>query len=98
MNAQDFVVTCLNCKGNSRLKIMNDKDVLYEDHVPIIASRLRPDLEWGFECLCGNDSRLAEQERDQLDVLVSGASKQTLEKLAANLARKNEKRFSMVVA
>lgn len=93
-----FIITCLNCKGQSRIKILNDTEVLYVDHTPIIACRLRGDMKWGFECICGNDSRLAREERDDAPMLMLQGSQQALEKLIASLKRKDEDKFVMETA
>ncbi len=53
---------------------MSGNTVLYKDHVPIISSRLRADAQWGFECQCGNNSLIAEEEVKDLDMLVQNPS------------------------
>lgn len=95
---EDVLITCLNCKGQSRIKIINDTQVMYIDHTPIIACRLRGDMKWGFECTCGNDSRLAREERDQAPMLLQAGSKQAFDKLIASLKVKDEKKFVMETA
>lgn len=94
-----FVITCLNCRGHAEIKI-NDatKQVMYLQHVPIIACRFRPDLKWGFECRCGNDTRLAPEERSQADMLVSGASPDIVERIVKTVTAKPERKFSMETA
>lgn len=69
---------------------------MYIDHVPIIAARLRGDLNWGFECQCGNDSRLAPQEKEQAMLLVSGVSKERVKAIADRLEQTPYERFSMI--
>ena len=75
---------------------------MYIDHTPIISCRFRGDLNWGFECMCGNDSRLAREEREDVDMLVQASDedyKQTIiEKLIASLKIKDAKKFRMVEA
>lgn len=99
MTDEKYRVTCRNCKGSDIIRFVNQGNqthVFYTNHVPIIAARYRPDLKWGFECgNCGNDSRLAYEERNNLKVLVRGASESALEAIAKNLKRKNEDNFSM---
>ena len=92
---ENFKITCLNCKGESRIRILNDKDVLYIDQIPIIACRFRGDLKWGFECQCGNDSRLAKEELKDIDTLVQGGE-HSIERLARSLKVKDERKFKMV--
>lgn len=70
---------------------------MYKDHVPIISARLRPDGKWGFECQCGNDSRVAPEEKDDLPFLVQGGA-HAIAKIAESLRPKNENKFRMETA
>lgn len=80
------------------IQIINDTQVMYIDHTPIIACRLRGDMKWGFECICGNDSRLAYEEKEQAPSLLLQGSKAELDKLIASLKIIDEKKFRMVQA
>lgn len=95
MKLKSYRVTCKKCGGSDVLKITDKNQVFYTEHTPIIAARFRPDLKWGFECMCGNDSRLAIEEKDQLGFLVKNASKQTVADIAKNLTKTNATRFKM---
>lgn len=68
-----YKITCLGCKQSAHLNILEGQ-VVYVDHTPIVASRLRADMKWGFECLCGNDDRLCASEISQVESLVQGAT------------------------
>lgn len=95
MQGTNYKVTCKKCGGNDILTVTDDRTVFYKNHFPIISARFRPDLKWGFECgACQNDSRLAIQEKGQLDILVKG-SPDVIKTLADNLKAKNELKFSM---
>lgn len=94
---KNFTITCKKCGKSSRLAIIDNKQVMYKDHQPIIAARLRPDMNWGFECICGNDSRVAPEEKDNLEVLVQGGE-HSIARIAKTLARRNELRFEMELA
>jgi hypothetical protein len=73
MTAESYRVRCLFCKGEDVLKITADRQVFYTKHTPIISARFRPTMDWGFECGdCGNDSRIAPEEKDQIETLVKG--------------------------
>ena len=96
MSFKTYKVTCKSCEGSDNLKITTENQVMYTNHTPIISARFRPDMQWGFECSCGNDSRLAIEEKDQIGILVQGAPL-TLSKIAKSLAAKNELRFNMEV-
>jgi hypothetical protein len=101
-DVRSFTVTCLKCKGKSRIKILNSKDVIWVDHEPIISARLRPDMEWGFECICGNDSRVSLQEKDKLDFLVqvndTERKAMIINDIAKKLSAKNHLKFKMEAA
>lgn len=62
---QRYEVTCNQC--NTKIAIVNvspaGKIIGYEEERGIMAARMRLDGELGFQCMCGNDSRLAEAER-----------------------------------
>lgn len=95
MDAKKCLVTCLNCGGKSRINIVAGSTVLYVDQTPIISCRLRGDLNWGFECLCGNDSRLAPQEANQAHVLVQSTSPSVVQRLIDGLKIKDKLKFTM---
>lgn len=80
------------------MKITPDRQVLYTNHTPIISARFRGDLRWGFECMCGNDNRLAAQEKNQAPVLVKNASDQAMKHILASLRIDDRKKFSMEAA
>lgn len=95
MDTRTFKITCLKCKKSSRIKIANGKDVIYIDHTPIIAARLRGDMQWGFECMCGNDSRLCIEEKKDANLLIQGSSKEIIKKIVDSLKIKDELKFRM---
>ena len=89
-------VTCLKCKLSANIRFFEDQHkVQYIDHLPIIASRFRPDLRWGFECQCGNDSRLAKEEIPQVNVLVQNASKSVIDRIVQSAQYKPELKFKV---
>lgn len=92
-----FKVTCLECGGESRIRIIDGQKVMYIDHTPIIACRLRGDMRWGFECMCGNDSRLAREEKKDIDILVQGGA-HAIKHLADSLKINDEDKFIMEAA
>jgi hypothetical protein len=95
IDVKNYVITCRKCGGKSKIRIMNGRDVLYIDHTPIIACRFRPDLKWGFECLCGNDSRLAAEEAKDVGVLVSNSSEGVIDRILKTVKVKPELKFRM---
>lgn len=55
-------------------------------------------MKWGFECMCGNDSRLALEEKEQAPMLMQAGSKFALKKLIDGLKIKDKDKFIMELA
>lgn len=93
-----YKVTCKQCKRSDIITIDDAKhQVLFYDRMintPILASRFRGDLQWGFECVCGNYDMLAEQEKGNFNNLVSGTPNRIAE-IAAILKSPVTHRFKM---
>lgn len=91
-------VTCLKCKEFDVLDIDDSSHVVYGSekkfNTNFIAYRWRGDFKWGFQCVCGNDSRLSTSESGDFDKLVRG-DKISLEKIAASLLIPDDKKFRM---
>lgn len=59
-----YNVYCQSCeKMIGLIGIQPNGIVRYFDSLGIVSSRQRFDKTWGFQCSCGNDSRLANAER-----------------------------------
>lgn len=57
-------VTCLKCdKVIGEIEIDDNQRVSYTQLWGILSSRLRIDGNWGFQCLCGNNSLLCPAEQ-----------------------------------
>jgi hypothetical protein len=97
MTKQEFTVTCINCKGKSRVAIQDEKFITYIDETPIISARYRKDLKWGFECICGNDTRLCNEELYDMQnqVEVKGSSQATVEAVIDRMKQSREDSFIM---
>lgn len=89
-----YKVTCEKCGGSDVISITEKHEVFYTEHTPIIAARFRPDLFWGFECLCGQDSRLAPEELGQIEKLVRGGE-HAIQAIKKSLIPHNELKFKM---
>lgn len=93
-----FKVTCLKCKQSDVLKIDNRNHFVGETdkklNTNFLSFRWRPDNNWGFLCVCGNDNRLAAQEEDEFDNIVAG-DPLTVEKIAQSLKIPDNKQFVM---
>lgn len=95
MDYKSYKVTCEKCGGSDILKVTVDRQVFYKEALPIISARFRPDMKWGFECICGQDSRVAPEEKDQLPMLVKNGSESAIKAIAKALTPKNELKFRM---
>jgi hypothetical protein len=97
MTKQEFTITCTNCKGKSRVVVKDEKFIEYIDETPIISARYRKDLKWGFECICGNDTRLCKEELfdSEAQVKVKGSSQATVEAVIDRMKQSSEDSFIM---
>ena len=60
----NYKVTCKKCKKTSKVGIINDRDVLWNDGGNIISARRRLDGQWGWQCgVCNNNDILTRQEQ-----------------------------------
>jgi hypothetical protein len=56
---------------------------------------MRGDMNWGFECVCGNDSRFCQQEKEDIKILVQPASETVIDNIIKSLKIKDELKFRM---
>lgn len=96
-----YRVTCLSCGESDVLTIdeLNNRIDYFGAgmNTNFLSARFRKDREWGFECRCGNDNRLARSEGDEMDKLVAG-SPDKIAAIAASLKIEDAKQFRMVAA
>ncbi len=99
MTTQKYNVTCLKCKRSAKINVIDETKMMFIDHVPILAARFRGDLKFGFECMCGNDSRIAREEKDDIEMLVVTSDpmvKETaVKRLADSLLIEDKLKFRM---
>jgi hypothetical protein len=107
-NMEQYKVTCLKCKGSNKVIITdvgkNRQEYMIDlntDHqkspgnIYIISGRYRGDMRFGWECICGQDSRVARQEADQIDRLVVNGGESAIQKIMSSLAVQDDKKFTM---
>lgn len=61
----NYKVTCEACGGSSLVELIENalnKFIAYQKTGEVISARPRLDGYWGFQCICGNNSLLSEQE------------------------------------
>lgn len=96
-----YKITCKKCNKEATVNIAQvphmPPRVQYDGGfgTNLLAGRFRTDMQWGWECTCGNDSRLAPSERDQAKTLVSGTPQKIQEIIAGLKIPKNEECFIM---
>lgn len=62
---ESFKVTCKKCKGSNVVAISNDT-IFWNQYDRIISGRKRLDNEWGWQCICGNNSIMTKQEKKHI--------------------------------
>jgi hypothetical protein len=106
MNGESIVyqVNCLKCKGFNKAiirpaggdRFLIDLDTDHKQSKPyIISARYRADMQFGWECICGNDNRVSRKEADQVESLVVNGGRKAIEDIVRGLAIEDEKKFRM---
>lgn len=95
---RNYRVTCLKCKQSDILTI-NEADHQVWDYAKkimtnLLSARWRSDMQWGFECACGNDNRLSRAEAKDFKRLVSGDAL-SIKKIADSLKIEDKTQFRM---
>lgn len=93
-SVKEYKVTCLKCKQFNIVPIADDRSVMWKNTDRIISARYRLDNNWGFQCICGNNSLLSKQEEDGIDDKQSPDPKQIAD-IVKNLIPDNRKLFEM---
>lgn len=57
-----YKVVCKNCKQSDLIDILEDTKILWDHNTYIVSGRKRLDSQWGWQCLCGNNDILTDQE------------------------------------
>lgn len=106
MEMKSYKVTCLNCDGSNIVKVTEVRTNEYQldfnedhfknpDNIRIISGRYRPDMQFGWECICRNTSIVCREEFKDIKKLVPMGGKAEIERLTKSLATKDNKKFSM---
>jgi hypothetical protein len=66
MDTVTYRVLCKNCKNHEDITI-DQKNTIYWPTVKyIISGRYRLDMQWGWQCICGNNDLVTTQERQTI--------------------------------
>lgn len=101
---QTYKVSCLKCGGERTIQIhktvAGDRIDWLENQAPmpptIVSGRERLDGEWGFQCVCGNNSLLTKQEAATFSNPAAPHA-QEIEEIVKNL-KVEKPTFTMVAA
>lgn len=94
MNVKEYKVTCLKCKNFNIVPIADDRNVMWKTADRIISARFRLDGQWGWQCICGNNNLLTEQEDRYIENKQCPDPKQ-INQIIKNLMPDNRKLFEM---
>jgi len=92
--SKNYKVICQKCKGYSELNIDDYSRVTYKNIGQVISARFRLDNNWGFECLCGQDSRMTDQEKRMISDWTNPRPLE-LDEIKNNLVIQNDNKFIM---
>lgn len=88
-----YKITCKNCKQSDILHIEQDTNILWDKNTYIISGRKRLDMNWGWQCRCGNNDLLTDQE-DRVITDKTNPDSQEINDIIRNL-EPQEARFVM---
>lgn len=91
---QRLKVTCKKCKNEEYVIVQPPMQCQFESgaQTKLLSARYRRDRHWGFQCMCGADSRLCKEEIPDIDTLVD-APKMTIKNLKNRLAKVKSEPF-----
>lgn len=98
MKIKEYKVVCLKCDNSNIVPIDEDSRVImWKGCDRIVSGRFRLDSQWGWQCLCGNNSLLTKQEEEYIDDKANPDPVQ-IEHVINNLIPDNRKLFEMRAA
>lgn len=97
---KSYRIECLNCGGERKIKMHSSPvgariDWMEDgaDH-KIVSFRPRLDGEWGWQCKCGNDTLMTQQERQEMSNPTQ-PTPQEIDEIVKNLAPAPKNTFSV---
>lgn len=69
MNTTTYRVKCKNCKKFEDIVIDDKRNIYWKPVKYIISGRYRLDMNWGWQCICGNNDLLTKQEKREISDL-----------------------------
>lgn len=71
MNPTTYRVTCKSCGEHEDIVIDQDRNIYWKAVKYIISGRYRLDMQWGWQCICGNNDIVTDQEKREISDLGS---------------------------
>lgn len=71
MTTKTYRVICKNCKKGDQIVIDTDNNIYWKPVKNIISGRYRLDMQWGWQCVCGNNDIITEQEQKEISNLAA---------------------------
>lgn len=89
-----YSVTCKKCKGHSIVVISNDNRIYWKKIGSVISGRFRLDGQWGWQCSCGINELMSQQESKEIADPVN-PDPMDIEKIIKNLKVDTNLSFEM---
>lgn len=72
MSMKKYNVKCKQCQNSDNVIIDEAENKIYwENNLNIISGRYRLDMQWGWQCKCGNNDIITKQEGREISNLQS---------------------------
>lgn len=66
---KQYAVSCKKCKNKDDILIDDKNNIYWKQTEHIISGRYRLDMQWGWQCKCGNNDLLTRQEKTEINNL-----------------------------
>lgn len=101
-----YKITCLKCDRSNEATItearkgefvidLNSYHRRNPDSICIISGRYRGDMQFGWECTCGNTSIIARTEKSDIGSLLINGGAEAIKHIKMSLIETDEEKFSM---
>lgn len=91
---EKYKITCTKC-GQSSIIALQGETILWDKTKNIISGRKRLDMQWGWQCMCGNNDIMTKQELTSITDKQNPDPKE-IEQVIKNLVPQKSK-FDMIL-
>ena len=71
MTTNTYKVVCKDCQKSEDIVIDDQNNIYWKPVNYIISGRYRLDMQWGWQCICGNNDITTEQEQREIKNLAA---------------------------